>query len=346
MDGPVTSKNGTQNSNLRIALPGDRQMEDDTLRFLEGCGLTVRRPSARQYIGSISSIKGVSVLFQRSADIPGELDAGAVDLAIVGYERYLESRDDSGESTVLIQDLGYARCQLVLAVPNSWSHVRTVQDLAKEAASRPGGLRVATKYHRMVGRFLDEKGVKGYRSVHVSGGVEAAPQMDTADMVCDIASSGGTLRENNLRILDDGVIVQSASCLVANKKLLRGNRAKLEATKTVVELIEARLRAEGFYHIIANVRGQSPESVASLVMKDPDLGGMQGPTVATVVSKTGEAGWYSVSVVVPIARLTPGVDHLRSIGASGVVVFPAYYVFGSASEAYKRLEAELTAVRA
>ena len=336
-----------QDGTLRIALPGDRQMEDDTVKFLAECGLAVWRPSARQYIGSIASIKGVSVLFQRSVDIPGTLDEGAVDLAVVGYERFLESRDDEGESTVVIRDLGYARCQLVIAVPNAWDHVNTVEDLAKVAAGAQtkGGLRVATKYHRLVGRFLAQRGVKAFRSIQVSGGVEAAPQIDTADIVCDIASSGGTLRENNLKILENGVIVQSASCLVANKRLLRGNAAKLEAAKTIVEFIESRLRAVGFYHIIANVRGDSVESVARQVMQSADLAGMQGPTVANVVSQTGEMGWYSVSVVVPIARLTYGVDHLRRIGASGVVVFPAYYVFESRSEAFRTLQEELSGAK-
>lgn len=333
-----------QDGKLRLALPGDRMMEADTLNFLAGCGLPVRRPSTRQYIGSLASVEGVSVLFQRSVDIPGQLDEGAVDLAIVGYERYLESRDDQGDTTVLIPDLGYSRCQLVIAVPNSWTQVSTMRDLARvaeENAQKGGTLRVATKYHRLVVGFLAKHGVKGCRSVHVSGGVEAAPLIDTADIVCDISSSGGTLRENNLKVLDDGVIVNSASCLLANKKMLKADPAKLQATKCVIELIEARLRAEGFYHIIANVRGGSHEKVAQRVMDSPDVSGMQGPTIARVVSKTGETDWYSVSVVVPISRLIHGVDHLRQIGASGVVVFPAYYVFGSNSEAFERLGREL-----
>ncbi|MBF8299055.1 MAG: phosphoribosyltransferase [Dehalococcoidia bacterium] len=303
-----------QDGSLRIALPGDRQMEDETVRFLAECGLAVRRPSARQYIGTVTSIKGVSVLFQRSADIPGQLDEGAVDMAILGYERFLESRDDEGDSTVVIKDLGYSRCQLVIAVPNSWTHVTYVKDLArlaKEAEERGGALRVATKYHRLVGRFLDERGIKGYRSIQVSGGVEAAPLIDIADIVCDIASSGSTLRENNLKVLEDGVIVQSTSCLVANKRLLKESPAKLEATKTVIELIEARLRAEGFYHIIANVQGESHESVARLVMKSPDLGGMQGPTVSNVVSKTGEPEKHGSLAKPPYSAKSsePGLCH-------------------------------------
>ncbi len=327
-----------------MALPGDRQMEGETLDFLNNCGLTVRRPSPRQYVGEVASLEGVSVLFQRSADIPGQLDAGAVDLAIVGYERYLESRAEDGESTVVIADLGYSRARLVVAVPNRWAGVSTMAHLAARARAAVAdntALRVATKYHRQVGRFLEHHGVTGFRLVHVTGGVEAAPLIDTADVVSDLTSTGGTLRENDLKVLEDGVITSSAACLVANKRLLRENEAKLLAVKSVLELIEARLRAGGLYSIIANVQGRSVETVADRVMRNPDLAGMQGPTVARVVSKSGEQDWHSVSVVVPMSGLARGVDHLRQIGASGVVVFPAYYVFGGQCEAYERLLADL-----
>ena len=333
-----------QDGGLRLALPGDRMMEQDTLDFLSNCGLRVSRPSPRQYIGRLAALPAVTVLFQRSVDIPGELDDGAVDIAILGLERFLESCDETGDSTVVIPDLGYSHAQLVMAVPNSLNGVTTMKDLAqaaKESEKNGNPLRIATKYHRQVAQFLDKHNVPGYRLVHVTGGVEAAPQMDTADIVSDLASSGGTLRENNLKVLDDGVIVQSAACVVANKRQLRENRLKLEATKTVLELIEARLRAEGSYSIIANIQGESTEKVADLVMQSSDVAGMQGPTVSRVVSKSGETNWYSVSVVVPISRLTQGVDHLRAIGASGVVVFPAQYVFGGECEAYRRLLAEM-----
>ena len=106
---------------------------------------------------------------------------------------------------------------------------------------------MATKYHRQVGRFLDRYAVH-HRLVHINGAIEAAPMIGTADVVSDLASSGATLRENNLRPLDDGVITKSSACMVANLRALRGSPEKLAEAKTVLELIEARLRAEGFYN--------------------------------------------------------------------------------------------------
>jgi ATP phosphoribosyltransferase len=321
-------------------------MEGDTLDFMRNCGLAVSRPSPRVYTGRLASIKGVTVIFQRSVDIPGELDDGAFDMAIIGYERYLEDRDEKGDTTVVVEDLGYSRADLVIAVPNAWNTTNDVAGLRRAAADmqKEGrSLRVATKYHRQVERFLERHQVPGCKLVHITGAIEAAPVIGTADIISDLTSSGGTLRENNLKPLTDGVITRSAACLVANKRLLREESAKLEAAKTVLELIEARRRAEGFYSIIANIRGDSVEAVARRVMENADVAGMQGPTVSRVVSKHNDGEWFSVSVVVPIDRLPPGVDHLRRIGASGVVVFPAHYVFDGQCHAYQRLMKELEA---
>jgi len=276
-------------------------------------------------------------------DIPGELDAGVIDAAILGYERFLENRNEKGDSFAVLKDLGFSRSNLVVAVPNAWHDVRTSKDLARMAKARR--LRVGTKYHRLVGDYLRRKGVSPYDLIHINGAIEAAPLIGTADVISDMVSSGATLRENNLRPLDDGTIVESAACFVVNRRLLKSDAKKLEMTKTLLELIEARLRAEGFYSIIANIRGESVEAVAARVTKNPIVAGMQGPTVSTVVSKTGDRGWYSVSVVVPIAQLAAGVDHLRKIGASGVVVFPAHYVFGGRCEAYEELVKALNAKR-
>ena len=188
---------------------------------------------------------------------------------------------------------------------------------------------------------MDRNGIEGHRLVHVNGAIEAAPLIGTADIISDLSSSGGTLRENNLKPLKDGTIVKSSACLVANRTNLRDNPSKLDSAKAVLELIEARLRAEGFYTVIGNIRGESLEAVAARVTENADVAGMQGPTVARVVSKVGDGDWWSVSVVVPIARLTHGIDHLRKIGASGVVVFPAHYVFGGQCQAYEALLKEI-----
>lgn len=339
----MTRRDGT----LRLALPSDRMMEGETLAFMEKCGLSVHRTSSRQYVGSLLSVPGVEVLFQRSVDIPHRLDSGDVDMGIVGLERFLEDCVEDGDSLVVLENLGYSFTDLVMAVPDAWTDVRTMANLASYSGSRHSHddpLRVATKYHRQVGRFLEQHKVPDYRLVHINGAIEAAPLIGTADVVSDLASSGATLRENHLRPLDDGTITKSAACMVANLRLLRGQREKMSAAKTMLELIESRLRAQSYYNIIANIRGDSMESVAALVNENPAVSGMQGPTVSRVFSKERSGDWFSVSVVVEVTRLTGSVDYLRGIGASGVVVTPAHYVFDHESEAFERLKGAVEVV--
>lgn len=329
---------------LRLALPTNDRIYGDTLAFLAMCGLRVRRSNPRQYVGSLDGLSGVEVRFQRSVNISAALDEGTVDVAILGMDRFQEDRGEDGDTTVLIEDLGYSRARLGMAAPSAWGAAATMAGVAKQAAAmgkQGKTLRVATEFPRQVGRFLDSRRVKNYRLVVFKGGIESAPAFGTADVVGDLVSSGTTLRENSLVEVSDGTILHSAACLVAQKRTLGESAEKQEKARELLELIDARRRAEGFYHIIANIKGESVEAVAKRVTVNPDVAGMQGPTVARVVSKTGDQDWYSVSVVVPIARLTKGVDHMRAIGGSGVIVLPVQYVFGSESEAYVRLQKAL-----
>src|SRR3990170_2949932 len=93
---------------LRLALPSKGEMEEPTLRFLEGCGLGVERPNSRQYTATIPNLPGVAVLFQRTADIVAKVEEGSADLGITGLDTVYESRRDQGDALVIVEDLGYS----------------------------------------------------------------------------------------------------------------------------------------------------------------------------------------------------------------------------------------------
>ena len=62
--------------------------------------------------------------------------------------------------------------------------------------------------------------------VHVSGGLEAAPVIGYADVIADITATGRTLRENDLRILVDGTVIESQSVMVGNARTLANDQEK------------------------------------------------------------------------------------------------------------------------
>jgi len=323
---------------LTLAIPSEGQLYEPSLAFLAACGMQVRRPSSRQYTGAIPQVNDVTVLFQRSADITPKIEEGSTDLGIVGLDRYHEYRREGGDAVLLIEDLGFGSCRLVVAVPDAWLDVTSIDDLADLSLAfhqKGRQFRVATMYPRLVNRFFLAHGVNYYTLVSSSGTLESAPASGYADLIVDITATGTTLRENHLKTLQGGTVLVSQSCLIGNRQRLTGDEALLDQVRTILERIEGHLRAGSFYRLTANIRGRSAEEVAKAILRRRELSGLQGPTVSPVFSSEG--GWYSVSVVVPEVRLLEGVEHLRRVGATNISASQVGYLFQEHCEAYERL---------
>ncbi|MQG14694.1 MAG: ATP phosphoribosyltransferase [SAR202 cluster bacterium] len=333
-----------QNSNnghgqLRIALPSDGELYDSTIAFMRACGLTVSRPNSRRYTGTVPTIPGVEVLFQRTADVTQKVEEGSAELGVTGLDRVFEYRNDEARAAVLIEDLEYGRCEFVMAVPDSWMDVTSLSDLADLALEfRQEGkqLRIATKYPRLLRGYLYERGINYFTLVPASGAMEAAPAAGYADLIADLTASGVTLRENQLKQLDEGTILASQACLIANPVLLSVSREALALARSIVELMEGHLRAEPYYRLTANVRAASAEEVSSTVLARPDLAGLRGPTVARVYN-IEEQDWFNVSLLIKKGQLLEAVDHLRNCGAIDVAASQLSYLFDGHSEAYENL---------
>ena len=324
---------------MRIALPSDGELYDSTIAFMRACGLTVSRPNSRRYTGTVPAIPGVEVLFQRTADVTQKVEEGSAELGVTGLDRVFEYRNDEARAAVLIEDLEYGRCEFVMAVPDSWMDVTSLSDLADLALEfRQEGkqLRIATKYPRLLRGYLYERGINYFTLVPASGAMEAAPAAGYADLIADLTASGVTLRENQLKQLDEGTILSSQACLIANPVLLSVSREALALARSIVELMEGHLRAEPYYRLTANVRAASAEEVSSTVLARPDLAGLRGPTVARVYN-IEEQDWFNVSLLIKKGQLLEAVDHLRNCGAIDVAASQLSYLFDGHSEAYENL---------
>jgi len=337
-------------SALRLAL-ASKAWEDDTLRFLGHCGLRVDRSNPRQYRARMRGLPTgpADVVFQRATDIFDEVNNGTVDLGITGYDIVAEHRSEEDEIVVVHGELGFRRCALVLAVPEGWVDVSSVSDLAEvavelRAASRE--LRVATKYPNLTRQFLYDRGMTYFELVEVSGAIEAAPALETADIICDLTSSGVTLRENRLKTINGGVVVESQACLIGNRRTLLSDPERMEATRGLLELTEAYLRSRNQVSITANIRGETAEAVARRVLASGGVAGLRGPTVAPVFPKDpsdsdGAMCWFAVTVVVGEDVLLPAVESLRRAGASEVTATQVRYVFEHRSWTFEALKRQL-----
>ena len=229
---------------LRLAVPSEGALHESSLLFLQSCGIAVQRSDVRRYTADIPALPGVKVHFQRASDIALKVEEQSAEMGIVGRDQYIETQRDDGNSHTVINNLGFGHSELVVGVPDAWIDVSSMADLVDlsiEFRERGWALRIATKYPRLVERFLLNSGVSYFSLVPASGTLEAAPAMGYADIIADISSTGTTLKKNQLKTVISGSIISSTACLISNRALLGNSAEKLRLATGLVERIAAHL---------------------------------------------------------------------------------------------------------
>lgn len=324
---------------IRLALPSKGRLAGDTLDLLASAGLRVYKPNPRQFKASIPNLPGLVVLFQRAGDIVVSVRDGSVDFGITGWDMVAERSGANGEVLALHKELGYGFCTLNVIAPESRETVRRMADLAALQAEI-GRLRVATKFPNLTQTFFNQHGLEDIRLISAEGTLEIAPTIGYSDLIVDLVSTGTTLRDNRLRVLEDGLIIESQGCLIANRTALKGRAGVLAVARQMLEFIVAHLRASENVAVFANMRGKSPESIAAHMFTKSVIGGLQGPTISPVIAREG-GNWYAVNIIVRKDQLAQAIAELRAVGGSGVIATPVTYIFEEEPLVYKTMLAAL-----
>ncbi len=333
-------------TDIRLGLPSKGVLRNDAIDFLANCGLKVYRPNNRQYVATVPNLPGVTVLFQRPGDIVVGVRQGSVDFGITGYDIVAEKAFGSQSILVLHDALGFGPCTLNLAIPEDQKEksIEDLKDWAKRLKVDGRSLRVATKFPKLTKQFLDNYQIQPYRLISAEGTLEIAPEIGFADIIADLVSSGLTLHDNHLRIVENGQIIKSEACLIANRRALSENQEVLNVAQELLEYFEAYLRAQGSFVVTANIRGDTQQSIANRMFNQTTIGGLQGPTISPVIVpdelKNGTS-WFAINIIVRKPDIFQAVNELRSIGGSGVIVTPCTYIFEEEPERYKAMLAAL-----
>jgi ATP phosphoribosyltransferase len=228
---------------LVIAIPSKGRLQSATQELFARAGLEIAPAGgARSYRGRIASIPGVEIAYLSAPEIAREIGAGAVHAGVTGLDQVQETVPDFEKRAEVLLPLGYGHCDVVVAVPEPWLDVDTMEDLddvAAEFRPRHGRrLTVATKYIAITRRFFAGHGIADYRIVESLGATEGAPASGAADLIVDITSTGATLRANGLKVLRDGVILKSQAHLVASRTV-----AWSAAQRKALEAMVAKVKA-------------------------------------------------------------------------------------------------------
>lgn len=343
-----------EDSLLRIALPSKERLQRPALKLLNDCGAGIPEPDDRHYEYRASGYPMISV-FQRARDIPDKVRLGWADIGITGYDLVQEAEVENDPLILAYPRLGFGRCKLAVAVPDGWLDVSRMQDIAELSyewkEKKHDLLRVTTEFPRLAKRFFSAKGVHYISVITASGAVEAAPRMRSADIICTIVDSGTTLRDNHLKELQDGTVLEAEACLVANQRNLSDNEAKRETLQELLQTIESYRRAEQFVSITANLKAKPSEDEEGVAMrmkafveKMPsearDVLGRAGPTISYVYGKNGKHV-YAVNVVVPVQHQAETIRLIRAVKGSAIIVHRIDFVFEDKSEAWGHVEKQI-----
>ncbi len=203
---------------LTFGIPSKGRLMEQAAEILAAAGFPIERNGTeRGYRGRLSGIEAVDVAFQSAGEIAHNLWNGKLDFGITGEDLLRETGNAAGHDVSVFSHLDFGYADVVIAVPECWLDVATSADLDEVSASfystHGRRLRVATKYPNLTRRFFTEKGITGYRIVESLGATEGAPAAGTAEFIVDITTTGSTLAANHLKILDDGVILQSRAVI-------------------------------------------------------------------------------------------------------------------------------------
>lgn len=203
---------------IKIGVPSKGRLMEKSFEWFAARGLRLGRAgSDRDYSGLVDGLDGVELVLLSAGEVPRELVAGRIHLGVTGTDLVREKLAQWDQRVELLAELGFGRADLVMAVPQAWVDVSTLDDLDAVAAAfraKQGiRLRIATKYHRLVREFLRDHGVADYQLVDSQGATEGTVKNETAEAIADITSTGDTLRANHLKTLEDGLVLRSQASL-------------------------------------------------------------------------------------------------------------------------------------
>jgi ATP phosphoribosyltransferase len=295
----MNAETGTR-ERLRIAVQKSGRLAEASMDLLARCGLKFRQ--SRDKLFCFGESLAIDLLLVRDDDIPGLLAQGVCDLGIVGRnvaQEYRLAHAGAGADVRELRALDFGACRLAIAVPQAMDY---------DDARSLSGLRIATSYPAMLGDWLARQGVQA-GIVELSGSVEIAPRLGTADAICDLVSSGATLAANQLR---EVAIVSASQAVVAGAMPSPGG-----AVGELRELLLRRIESAIAVRESKLVMLRAPRSAIAEIVRI--LPSCQSPTLAVV---DGDADAVAMQAVCESAVTWQHLEAMKRAGACRLLVLP------------------------
>ena len=208
---------------ITIGLPSKGRLKESSISFLDKNNLKLTTNGGeRNYFAEVKNFTNIKIIYLHAKEIIQRIGDDTLDIGISGLDLLNESAANLKQKIEIKKKLDFGLANVVIAIPDDWIDVQTLADLEEVSFDfrdkKNTRLRVATKYPNLTNTFLVSKGITQYKIVPSLGATETYPFIGSSEIITDITSTGKTLRDNNLRILKDGLILKSQACLFYSKK--------------------------------------------------------------------------------------------------------------------------------
>jgi ATP phosphoribosyltransferase len=285
-------------SRLRVANQKSGRLSEKSLDILKSCGLSFAR--SRDKLFWYGRDFPVDVLLVRDDDIPRMLLDGVCELGIVGENiaREVMLERESENDLNRLRKLGFGQCRLSIAVPEE-TEITSIAALE--------GLRIATSYPALTRHLLEKQGIST-QIVELSGSVEIAPGLGTADAISDLVSTGTTLRANHLREMD--VLFQSQAALYGRVNDISDTKKAL--LERLLARLEGVMQARESKYVMLHAPRSALEKITEL------LPGVEHPSIMPLEGSDRIA----IHAVCREAVFWEHLEALKAVGASAILVLP------------------------
>jgi ATP phosphoribosyltransferase len=278
------------------------RLTEHSMDLLVRCGLSYSK--GRDQLICFGENMPVDVLLVRDDDIPGLVQEDVCDLGIVGRNIIEESRialESKGETELFRQVtlLDYGHCRLSFGVPDG---------IAYEGPSSLQDKRIATSYPNILSDYLRRQDVQA-TVVEFSGAVEIAPSLGRADLICDLVSSGSTLRAHHL--YEAETILESQAALIQTPKAVPD--AKSDWIRRLMQRIQGVLQVRESKYIMLHAPRSALQEIRAL------LPGSEAPTIMPLEGLDDKVALHAVCRENVFWET---LEQLKEAGASSMLVLP------------------------
>jgi len=278
---------------LKLAIQKKGRLSDKSLQLLRNCGLDIENFQERLIISATNF--NLDILFLRDDDIPEYVQDNVAHIGMVGENVVLEK----GLDVEVVKHLGFGRCTLSLGIPEN-EEIQGIDDIREKT--------IATSYPNILKNYLSDNNINA-KVIDISGSVEIAPSLGVADLICDLVSTGNTLKLNKLKKSFN--ILNSQAVLIKSKKLDEDPELKILFDK-LMGRIDSSLKARKSKYIMMNIPKESLDRIIEII---PSL---KSPTVLPL----SDENLLAVHAVINEDKFWEINEDLKEAGASGILSLP------------------------